>query len=312
MRIVFMGTPAAAAKILQALVDAKQEIIAVVTQPDRPQGRGLKVYFSPVKELALQYNLPLLQPEKVKEPIFVAELCALKPDLIIVVAYGQILSGQVLEMPKYGCINVHASLLPKYRGASPIEYAILKGEKETGISIMRVQVSLDTGPVLLQDKLPISAIDTTGSLESKLFEIAVPLTLKAIKLIEQGKAEFIKQDESKASYASRIRKEEGVVDWKKSAMQIDAMVRAFDPWPGAYTYYNKKSLKICRADRADRADKVFKAGEIVEIVKNEGFKVATGDGILMVLEVQAEAGKRMNAYDFVMGHKLQVGEVLPN
>jgi methionyl-tRNA formyltransferase len=312
MKIVFMGTPEPAATILKALIESKAEIICVVTQPDRPKGRGLKTAFSPVKELALKQNLPILQPERAKDPVFVAELSSLKPDLIIVVAYGQILPKAVLELPKLGCVNVHASLLPKYRGAAPIEYAILKGEKETGVTIMKVEETLDTGPILLQDKLPVAPDDTAGTLEKKIFALGSSLVLKALELIASGKAEYKEQDHALASYAPRLRKEEGVIDWKDSAKDICDRIRAFDPWPGAYTYYKEKALKICRAIQAFKVNKAFKAGEIVEIVKNEGFVVATGAGSLLVLNVQPEAGKRMGAYDFVIGHRLQVGEVLPN
>jgi len=315
MKIVFMGTPEEASAVLQALLTSKHEILAVVTQPDRPRGRGQKVSFSPVKEAALKHSLPIEQPEKVKgSEVFVSFLKSLHPDIIVIVAFGRILPKAILDIPRYGCINLHASLLPKYRGAAPIQWALLNGEKETGITVMKINELLDTGEIILQEKVKIEESDKATTLSKKLFALGGKLLLGALEQIEQGKAKYISQNEPGATYAPALTKESGEIDWKKSAAEIHNRVRALIPWPVAHTFYQKKLLKIWKTEIhvADLETKYKLPGTIVQIVKNIGFIVATGKGHLLVLEVQPEGKKRMGAYEFAIGHAVKMGEVLPN
>ncbi|MBU0687754.1 MAG: methionyl-tRNA formyltransferase [Candidatus Margulisbacteria bacterium] len=313
MRIIFMGTPEPARKVLQALIDAKNEIVCVVTQPDRPKGRGQKLTSSPVCELANQAGLPLEKPESVKDKVFISLLKSLSPDIIIVVAYGKILPKEILGIAKLGCINIHASLLPRYRGAAPVQWALLKGEKETGITIMQIDETLDTGNIWAQEKVVISKNDTTISLSKKLFEVGPQLLTKTLKQIKSGKLKSIPQNNAQASYAPKLRKEEGVLDFKKEAAAVRNRIRAFDPWPGAYTFFKEKILKIWKVNaKFIDLQKSFAAGEVIDIIKGRGFVVAALDKGLLIEEVQLEGKKRMSAYDFVLGHQLKVGENLPS
>ncbi|MFC1767878.1 methionyl-tRNA formyltransferase [Candidatus Margulisiibacteriota bacterium] len=310
MKIIFMGTPEPAAKCLQVLIEAKEEIIAVITQPDRPKGRGLKLTPSPVKELALKNDMRILQPEKLKDKVLTAEIRSLAPELIVVVAYGNIIPKEILDIPKYGCINVHASLLPRYRGAAPIQYAIMKGEKETGVTIFKLSETLDTGDIISQVKVPIDIEDTSRTLFPKIFDAAAKLLVHTIRLIKEGKAGAVKQNDKGATYAPTLKREQGVIDWKQPARSIYNKIRAFDPWPGAHTYHNDKTLKIWRSEVVERDKGV--PGKISDIMKGEGFVIGAGEGSLLVLEVQPQAGKRMSAYQFAIGHELKVGDNLPS
>lgn len=315
MRIVFFGTPEPAAEILRSLIEAKHEILCVVTQPDRPKGRGQKVGFSPVKEIALKHALPLEQPESVKNnPVFSILLESLKPDIGVVVAYGKILPREILEIPKHGFINVHASLLPKYRGAAPVQWALLKGENETGVTIFKLTELLDAGPILLQEKIKTEEEDTAETLSEKLFAEGKELLLEALKRVEEGKARFLPQNEAAATFAPSLTKESGEIDWKKSAREIYDRVRALVSWPAAHTFCRGKRLKILKAKicPVDLTTTSKLPGTVVGILKSEGFIVAAGQGNLLVLEVQPEAGKRMKAYDFIIGHDVKIGETLPN
>lgn len=315
MRIVFFGTPEAAAETLQRLIEAKHQILLVVTQPDRPRGRGQKLTFPAVKEIALKHALPIEQPEDVKNnPVFKSLLESLKPDIAVVVAYGKILPKEVLDIPKYGFINVHASLLPKYRGAAPIQWALLKGEKETGITIFKLTELLDAGPILLHKKVEIDEEDDAENLSKKLFSEGGEILLKALKTIEEGKTKFIPQNEAEVTYAPSLKKESGEIDWKKSAREIHDRIRALISWPAAHTFCHGKRLKIYKARpyALDLAGGTPLPGTIVHILKPEGFVVATGQGNLLVLEVQPEAGRRMKAHDFIIGHDVRIGETLPN
>jgi methionyl-tRNA formyltransferase len=310
--MIFMGTPEPAKKILQALVDARHEIICVVTQPDRKCGRGQKVAQSMVAQLANRLGLPCEKPEKIKDKVFISLLNSLRPDLIIIVAYGKILPKDILVIPKFGCINVHASLLPKLRGAAPVQWAILNGEKETGVTVMQLDVGLDTGPILAQEKVAIAAEDTATALTEKLFAVGAKLLIKMLPKIADGKISSVPQDNLSATYAPALRKEEGLLDFKKPAKQIRNRVRAFDPWPGAFTFYRKKMLKFFRvSSEFVELRKSFAPGEVVDIIKGRGFVVAAQDCGLRVEEVQGEAGRRMGAYEFVIGHGIKVGDVLP-
>ena len=309
MKIVFMGTPIHAARCLQALIDAEEQVIEVITQPDRPKGRYLHPYPSPVKELAQKYKVPVETPEKVKDQIFIDKIRALAPDLIVVVAYGKILPKELLNIPKYGAINVHASLLPKYRGAAPIQWAILKGETETGITVMQVSETLDTGDIILQDKVAIAPDDTAETLLNKVFEVGAQTLLKAIAEIKNGTAKKIQQKDAEATYAPLITKESGEIDWKKSATEINNRARALIPWPTAHTFYKGKMLKILKAEPAPVPGK-FKPGEVVDV--KDDLMVACGIGSLLLKEVQIEGGKKMTAQQFLRGHRLTIGEVLPS
>ncbi len=315
MKIVYMGTPETAASMLEALLGAKHQILAVVTQPDRPRGRGQKISFSPVKEIALKHNLPIEQPEKVKDnKIFISYLKSLNPDIIVVVAYGRILPKEILGIPKYGCLNVHASLLPKYRGAAPIQWALLNGEEETGITIMKIDELLDTGDIILQEKVKIEENDDAITLFKKLFSLGGGLLLKVLEQIERGEAKYIPQKDAEATNAPAIAKESGEIDWRKSALQIHNRVRAMLPWPVAHTFYKEKLLRIWKSNIhvADLETKYKLPGTILHLVKNIGFIVATGKGHLLIREVQPAGKKRMGAHDFVIGHDVKIGETLPN
>jgi len=315
MRIVFMGTPDPAATVLKALKLAGHEIVLVVTQPDRKKGRGQQISPPPVKTVALASSLTVFQPEKIKNnPEFVARLKSLKPEIIVVVAYGKILPKEILELPKFGCLNVHASLLPKYRGAAPVQWAILKGEKETGITVMKLDEGLDTGEIILQEKVAIESVDTTETLLAKLFAQGSQLLLQALAQIKDGTAKYQKQKESDVTYAPLLDKEAGTIDWQKPALDLDQRVRAMIPWPGAQTFFRGKSLKLWQVKPVGlrRGFESSPVGTIIEIIKNQGFVVMTGNGSLLVLEVQAAGKNRVSAYQFAIGHDVKIGESLPN
>lgn len=315
MKIVFFGTPEPAAEVLAPLLASGHEIVAIVTQPDRPKGRGMKVAFSPVKELAVKHSLPVEQPEKVKnDPGFLSWLKSLEPDIAVVVAYGKILPKEILDIPKYGFINLHASLLPKYRGAAPVQWALLKGEKETGLTIFKLAEQLDAGPVISQQKISIGEEDDTITLLDKIFMTAPSLLLKTLQQIEDGSAKYIVQDEAAVSFAPLIGKESGEIDWKKGAQEVHDRVRALVLWPGAHTIFHGKRLKLLktRLGALDLGHEPRLPGTVLQTLKNDGFIVATGRGDLLVLEVQLEGGRRMKASEFIIGHDVRINETLPN
>ncbi|MFA4844135.1 MAG: methionyl-tRNA formyltransferase [Candidatus Margulisiibacteriota bacterium] len=315
MKIVFFGTPEPAAKILASLPARGVEIVGVVTQPDRPKGRGLKSAFSPVKELALQHKWPLSQPERVKSnPDFQAWLMNLKPDLAIVVAYGQILPQTVLDIPRHGFINLHASLLPKYRGAAPIQWALLKGEKVTGLTIFRLTAGLDTGPILAQQPVVIEDNDNAATLSARLFTAGEELLVKTLPAIADGRAPGEPQDEAAATYAPTLTKESGEIDWKKSAREIHDRIRGLYPWPAAHTFFHGQRLKLLVSELAglDLSTAAHLPGTIVSLLKGEGFIVATGEGNILIKQLQLAAGKALKASDFSHGHDVKTGETLPN
>jgi methionyl-tRNA formyltransferase len=313
MRIIFMGTPDPARRILETLLKIRPEIVLVVTQPDRKSGRGQKVGSSPVAELAAKLGLPTQKPQKIKDPVFISIIKSLAPDMIIVVAYGKILPKEILSIPRYGCINLHASLLPKYRGAAPVQWAILNGEKETGVTIMQLDAGLDTGPILAQKKVAVDAEDTTVTLMDKLFVAGIPVLRTVLKEIENSRAKAVPQDNGQASFAPSLRKEEGILDFKKTAQEIRNRVRAFEMWPGAYTFYKGKMLKVfCIDKNFVELKKAVDHGEVVDIIKNRGLVVAAADYGILVKEVQGEGGRRMGAYEFVLGHGIKIGDVFPS
>lgn len=310
MRIVFMGTPDFAVGSLQALCESgKHEILAVVTQPDRPKGRGNKLLQTPVKEYALAQGLIVYQPQKVKTPEFVELLYELQPELIVVAAFGQFLSKEILELPKYGCINVHASLLPKYRGAAPIQYAIIKGEKESGVTIMQMDIGMDTGAMLDKVVVPIAENTTMGELHDALREQGAALLLQVIDKIAAGTAVAEPQDNEQATYATLLDRSMEHIDWSKTAQEVHNLIRGFNPAPSTFTKLpNGKSLKIWGSKMTDKSSAAA-AGTVIETGKHSFF-VACGEGVLEITEVQPESKKRMPAQVFLNGRGVQEGDLL--
>ena len=262
MKIVFMGTPDYAATALEAILQAGYEVTGVVCQPDKPKGRSGALAACPVKECALKYNLPVFQPERIKRPEAVAELKKFPADVLVVAAFGQILSEEILTMPKYGCINIHASLLPKYRGAAPIQWCIVDGEKETGVTIMQMDAGIDTGDILFTKKVEITEEETGGSLFDKLSQAGAELIVEALPKIEAGEVNPVKQDEALSNYARMLKKEDGQINWKRPAEEIGRQVRGMDPWPSAYTYYKGKQFKIWKAQAVDGGTEGLQPGTI--------------------------------------------------
>lgn len=310
MRIVFMGTPDFAVGSLQALCESgKHEILAVVTQPDRPKGRGNKLLQTPVKEYAMAQGLTVYQPQKVKTPEFVELLHELQPELIVVAAFGQFLSKEILELPKYGCINVHASLLPKYRGAAPIQYAITKGEKESGVTIMQMDIGMDTGAMLDKVVVPIAENTTMGELHDALREQGAALLLQVIDKIATGTAVAEPQDDAQATYATLLDRSMEHIDWSKTAQEVHNLIRGFNPAPSTFTKLpNGKSLKIWGSKMTDKSSAAA-AGTVIETGKHSFF-VACGEGVLEITEVQPESKKRMPAQVFLNGRGVQEGDLL--
>lgn len=310
MRIVFMGTPDFAVGSLQALCESgKHEIVGVVTQPDRPKGRGNKMLMTPVKEYALEQGLTVYQPQKVKTPEFVQTLRELQPELIVVAAFGQFLSRELLELPPHGCINVHASLLPKYRGAAPIQYAIIKGEKESGVTIMQMDIGMDTGAMLEKVVVPIAENTTMGELHDALREQGAALLLKVIDDIAAGTAVAEPQNDAEATYATLLDRSMEHIDWTKSAQEVHNLIRGFNPAPSTFTKLsNGKSLKIWGSRLTEKKSEAV-AGTVVEAGKHSFF-VACGSGVLEITEVQPESKKRMAAQVFLNGRGVAEGDIL--
>lgn len=308
MRVIFMGTPDFAVPSLEALL-TKHEVVLVVTQPDKPKGRGKKMVPTPVKACALEHGIPVLQPEKVKEPEFVEQLRSYEPDLIAVTAFGQILSEPILEMPKYGCINVHGSLLPKYRGAAPMQWSIIDGEKVTGITTMYMAKGLDSGDMLLKAEVEITDEDTFATIHDKMAVTGANLLLDTLDQLEAGTLERIPQDHDAATYAPMITKETGHIDWNKNRQDIINLIRGLNPVPAAYTIYEEEVLKIFGAVISDVQADGAANGEIVAVVK-KGFVVKCGDGCLLITEVQARGGKRMMTDAYLRGHAMKEGILL--
>ena len=310
MRIVFMGTPDFAVGSLQALCESgKHEIVGVVTQPDRPKGRGNKMLMTPVKEYALEQGLTVYQPQKVKTPEFVQTLRELQPELIVVAAFGQFLSREILELPPHGCINVHASLLPKYRGAAPIQYAIIKGEKESGVTIMQMDIGMDTGAMLEKVVVPIAENTTMGELHDALREQGAALLLKVIDDIAAGTAVAEPQNDAEATYATLLDRSMEHIDWTKSAQEVHNLIRGFNPAPSTFTKLpNGKSLKIWGSRLTEKKSEAA-AGTVVEAGKHSFF-VACGSGVLEITEVQPESKKRMAAQVFLNGRGVAEDDIL--
>ncbi|MCU6734101.1 methionyl-tRNA formyltransferase [Diplocloster agilis] len=310
MRVVFMGTPDFAVGTLEKLAEAGYEVVGVVTQPDKPKGRNKQLSAPPVKEKALELGIPVYQPVRVRNPECIEEIRKFQADVIVVAAFGQILPKELLEMPKFGCVNVHASLLPDYRGAAPIQWAIIDGRSKTGVTIMQMDEGLDTGDMILKREVPIDEKETGGSLFDKLSDVGAELCVEALRLLEAGTAVFEKQEESQTSYAKMMKKELGNIDWNKDAVSIKRLIRALNPWPSAYTHLDQTVLKIWDADVLEEAGD-GKPGEIIRIEK-DAFCVQTGDGVLSVKEVQLAGKKRMTTDAFLRGYPVKEHVILPS
>jgi len=305
MKVVYMGTPDFAVGALESIIEAGHDVVLVVTQPDKPKGRGKEMQMTPVKKCAIAHDIPVFQPVKIKEREAVEYLKTFKADIFVVAAFGQILSSEILHMPKYGCVNIHASLLPMYRGAAPIQAVILNKEKETGVTIMQMDEGLDTGDMLMKESIPIAADETGESLHDKLSELGAEMIVKALVAIEEGSLTPVPQGDGKTCYASMLKKELGHIDWNKSADDIEHLVRGLYPWPGTFTFLNGKMMKICAVALSD-CPVSGKPGELCEVTK-DSLIVNTGEGTLEIKELQPEGKKRMTVHDFLLGNKLEKG-----
>lgn len=300
MKIVFMGTPDYAVSALEAIIQAGHEVTCVVTQPDKAKGRSGQMQFPPVKECALKYHLPVFQPVKIKTPEAIAQLKEYEADIFVVAAFGQILSKEILDMPRFGSVNIHASLLPKYRGAAPINWCILDGEKETGITIMQMDEGIDTGDILTKSVVPVDAKETAETLFDKLSVAGAELIVETLPLIEAGMITPEKQNEAEATHVKMMKKSLGHIDWSKDAVSIERLVRGLNSWPSAYTYMNGKSVKIWSCDVVEgSSDK--EPGSIVAVTK-DAIDVATGKDIIRIRELQLEGKKRMDTKSFLLGN----------
>jgi methionyl-tRNA formyltransferase len=308
MRVIFMGTPSFAVPILRGVYRSSHEVVGVVTQPDRHKGRGRRLGISPVKELAMGLRLPVMQPETTRDEGFIAEVKRMCPDLIVVAAYGRMLTGNLLGIPPLGCINVHASLLPKYRGAAPIQWAIVKGERRTGVTIIKMDEGMDTGDILLAQEVEIGDNDTGQSLHDTLAQVGANLIIQAMDQLNRGTLRPIPQDHREATYAPPLKKEDGLIDWSQDARDIFNRIRGFNPWPGAFTYLEGLRLRIFRGkiitgEVRERVGKVVQSGP-------EGIKVATGKGYLLIKEVQLEGRKQMSIREFLIGNEIPPGTLM--
>lgn len=313
MRVVFMGTPDFSVGTLQALYEAGHEIVGVVSQPDKPKGRGKNLQPTPVKEAALKLGLPVYQPKRVREPEFVQVLKDLNPEVIVVVAFGQLIPKEILELTPYGCINVHASLLPKYRGAAPIQWAVIDGEQESGVTIMRMDEGLDTGDMISKAVVPLDAEETGGSLFDKLSQTGAKLLVETLPSLEDGTAVFEKQpEESPTAYAGMIKKSMGNLDFSRPAVELERLIRGLNPWPSAYTRLDGKTLKIWKAQvrEEEKGQETLEPGT-VWITEQQELLVKTGKGMLKITELQLEGKKRMETEAFLRGYKVERGKRLP-
>jgi len=312
LKIIFMGTPEFSVYSLEAIKESSHELIAVVTQPDKPKGRGKQMAPPPVKEWAVKHNIPVYQPVKVRgNREFIDEIKGLCPDLIVTAAYGQILPKELLVIPPLGCINVHASLLPAYRGASPIQQALINGDTRTGISIMYMDEGMDTGDVILQEELEIAADENAGSLHDRLAELGGKVLLKVLKMFEEGKPAGTPQDHDKATYCSKIDKSMGEIKWTDSAESISNLIRGLTPWPGAFTYLNGMRLKVWKAVKWEYfTEECRLPGAVIKADSKNGLVVACGDGALRIEELQIQGGRPMSDLDYLRGNPVEAGTLL--
>ena len=308
MKIVFMGTPDIAVGCLQKIIDEKHEILGVVTQPDKPVGRGKKLGMPPVKELALKYDIPVYQPVKARDEEFVKVLKDLNPDLIVVVAFGQILPKSILDIPKFGCVNVHVSLLPKYRGAAPINWVIINGEEKTGVTTMYMDEGLDTGDMILTSEFALDDEITAGELHDIMKEEGAKVLKETIDLIEKGEAPRIKQNHDEFTYAPMMSKSLGQIDYSKSAKDIHNLVRGVNPWPSAYTTYDNQTMKVWKTKvLRETSDK--EPGTIISVDK-EGIKVSTKDNVILIKEIQMPGKKRVLVEEYIKGNSIEANKIL--
>ena len=310
MKVIFMGTPDLSVGTLEALIDAGHEVVLVVTQPDKPKGRGGKVLYTPVKEAALAHDIPVYQPVKIRKPECIEELRKYKADIMVVIAFGQILPKEILEMTPYGCVNVHASLLPAYRGAAPIQWAVINGDKVSGVTTMQMDEGLDTGDMLLKEEIVLDEKETGGSLHDKIADAGARLCIETLKALEQGTVTPVKQGESTTEYARMLDKRMGNISWEKPAEEIERLIRGLNPWPSAYTDWNGKVMKIWQAEVCEGDTKEV-PGTVVKVEK-DGFYVQTGKDLLKVTELQIPGKKKMDAGAFLRGCRIENGEVLKN
>ena len=308
MKAIFMGTPEISAKILEALLDSDIEVIAVVTQPDKPKGRGKEMAYPEVKEVALKHNLPIYQPVKARAESFIKEIRSLNPDIIIVVAFGQILVQEFLDIPKLGCINVHASLLPKFRGAAPIQYAIIEGEQTTGVTIMKMDAGIDTGDMIYKEEVEIDPEETAGTLHDKLAAVGAHALLVALEQIKNHTAVYEKQDDSKATHVRQFKKEYGNLDFTKDAVSLERLIRGLNPWPSAYTTYDNQTMKVWKTKvLSETSDK--EPGTIISVDK-EGIKVSTKDNVILIKEIQMPGKKRVLVEEYIKGNSIEANKIL--
>ena len=318
MNLIFLGTPDFSVKALENILNSRHRVLAVVTQPDKPVGRGGAVCFSPVKKCALERGVKIFQFDKIRAPEAVAELKALNPDIMVTCAFGQILSREVLDVAPHGVINVHASLLPKYRGAAPIQWAVINGDKKTGVTIMQTEEGVDTGDIILSRETEIYPDETAGELFDRLSVLGAELIVEALNEIEDGRATFTKQNEAISSHVKMLKKQDGLLDFNKNSETLKNFVRGMNPWPCAFTFYKGKTLKVFKAqpltagnfafDEAARLD--FSSGSVVTADRKNGLTVKTAGGALRLCEIQTEGGKRMSDIDFLLGHVVKPGEIL--
>lgn len=308
MRIVFMGTPEFAVPSLDILVKNGMDVVMVVTQPDKPKGRGYKVSYPPVKEYALKNNIPVMQPEKIGSSESVEQLKKLNPDLFVTCAFGQFLTQEVLDIPRYGTVNVHGSLLPKYRGAAPIQWAIINGEEKTGVTTMLTALKLDAGDILMSREIPVDDDMTAGQLHDKMSVLGAELLLETIHALEQNTITPVPQNEAEATYAPRIVRETGKINWEASAVSVHNLVRGTDPWPGAYSYLGGRRIRIWKTKIRDKElISGKKPGTIIDVKRNF-ISVQTGKGVVDVFEIQYDGGKRMTVEQYLCGHEIKPGD----
>ena len=307
LRVLFFGTPEFAVPTLDALLGSRHKVVGVVTQPDRPRGRGQKTSPAPVKARALEAGVPVMQPARLKDPAFLADLAALTPDLGVVAAYGRILTDAVLSTPRLGLINVHASLLPRFRGAAPVHRAIISGEPETGVTIMRVVQALDAGPMLAAERRPIGPDETSDEVEHDLARLGAPLLLSVAEDLAAGRAQETEQDAGAATYAPRLTKADGVIDWTRPARSVHNLVRGLHPWPHAFTFHGRDRFILIRTTVDPTTAAAAPPGTVVE-ARGDRLVIATGDGAIQVVEIQPEGKRALRARDFLAGHRLAPGD----